>query len=249
MAITAGLTKFQTFDNNGAAVAVTFTGTTTDGSTISVGICWSPTVATLNADPVLTGGGLTWNKRVSARQDVAGGNAVGVVFWDAINVDAVTNLVLLFVMGAPHATGNYGNVSVVEIKSSDTTAPFENSNSGGAASGTDPTMATGSASNTTTDGFAHVMAAIDAGVNPCILTDPPTGYTSIGLQADATAHQSGQASYKVLTSAGANSASWATDNAGSTGGWAAAIVVYKGIGEGGGATLPATRQTLSGVGF
>ncbi len=254
MTITVGLKQFTTFDNNAGAVAVTFTGTTTAGSTISVIMQWSNARGdgrAINADPVLTGGGLTWNKRKSQPQTTSA-NSVGCVAWDAINVGAVTNLALSFAMGAPETTANYGNVSVLEIKGADTTAPFEAANGNSAASGTNPTMSTNSASNTTTDGIAHVMAGIDSGANPSITTNPPTGYTSIGLQADQTAHQGSESAYKILTSAASQSASWATDSTGSSGGWDAVIVVYKGASSGqsvtGTGAVTSSTATTSGTG-
>lgn len=239
MTITAGLKTFTTFDNATAPQA-TLTGTTVAGSTISVIVQWSNARGdgrAINADPTIAGGSLTWTKRKSQPQTTSA-NSVGAVAWDAVNVGAVTNLQITLTMGLPELTGNYGNISMLEVKTADTTAPFDGTNGNSAASGTNPTMSTGSLTNTTTDGIFHVMAGIDSGANPGITTNPPTNYTSIGLQGDGTAHQISQASYRIVTSAAANNPTWATDSTGSSGGWTALIVAYKGVAAAGGVVNP-----------
>lgn len=236
-----GLSAFVTFDAAGGTTGITLTGTTTSGSTLGFVSNFTPLVGTSQGEMTIAGGGLTWNPRVAKNQDSTGGFAVQHKIWDSVNVGALTNLAIT----ATHsASGYYGNLVAFEMTGADTTAPYENSNSGGAASGTDPAMSTGDAANSTSDGFCVVAAGLDSSSATSILTALPTGFTGTLLhEDDQTAHMGMNCSYKLLSSAGNNSAGWSTQTSGASGCWGAVIATWKGTGGGGGGGFDIAMMT------
>lgn len=220
MTVSVGLTASTTFDNAGATTTLTLTGTTIAGSTLVIGIAWTPIHSSTVADPSIAGNSLTYNKRVTVSK--AGANSEQLVIWDVVNCAAQTNLTVTFT----HAnTGDYGTAVIVEVKSVDA-ASFENQNSN-SGTGTDPATSTNSASNSTTDGFAFAGVCVDSGTNPAITTDPPSGWTTVLAQKDGANHLPSEWNYKILTGAASNSTSWSTTSTGGDGAWCAAIVTYK----------------------
>lgn len=111
-----------------------------------------------------------------------------------------------------------------------------------AASATTKTVTSG----TTTQASELVVAAINVNSSDatCNITDPPTGYTSIGVNQDSNATIGYESAYKIIAATGAQSAVWTFDS--TTSGGATGIVTYKATGGSPDVTLALTG--VSGTG-
>lgn len=83
----------------------------------------------------------------------------------------------------------------------------------GAASDTSATPTT--ATTTQADELVVCALHINGNSTNCHITDPPSGYTTIGVQQDNTTTCGYQSGYKVVSATGAQSASWTFDSSNS----------------------------------
>lgn len=220
------------FDSNGATVNAPMTGTSTAGSSHIFEVTWTPLNATPQTPVTITSAGLTITADVTKEQ--AGGTyAIQSYIFRVHNVPSATDRA--YVLNLP-TTGGYGTIKATEFTDLNNAAP-EATNSGGAATATNPSLATGSVTQVSTNGLVIAVAGLDSGANPSITGHPPAGMISLGLEADQTAHMSGAHAYRITNSAGAYSATWGSDSTGGAGTWSAAIAVYGATGGGGGGVV------------
>lgn len=224
----------------GATLTLPLTGVTA-GNLLVVGLIYYQSGSlTAIGTPTDTGGTMV-SAVTPTGLTIGGTDLFGVSQWYEKNCAAGTHTVVITGHGSFSARGVLG-----EYAGADTTAPLDQPASSGSIVGTQSRASgtTAALAAATDMAFALIGQASGAGVANAAFTNPPAGYSSLGVQNATNSDVGGEmADMANLGSAAATSTSW-TWTDGTTVASFGAIATYKAA-AGGNVTLSLTGQTAT----
>jgi hypothetical protein len=124
------------------------------------------------------------------------------------------------------ASDTYFEGNFTEFSGTLSSAALDKTGSIGHGSGTTTSTVSTGTNTTQADELVIVCIAVNSNDTTINITDPPSGYTSIGVNQDGNATIGYEAAYKIITATGTQTATWTFDSTTSDGD-AAVIATYK----------------------
>lgn len=164
--------------------------------------------------------GNTWNSAVSVEDSSGTGDASKATIYYAMNCAAgSTTVTVSSSLGSTAFEGNVSEFSgLLTASALDVTANSPH-NSGG----TSCTPTTGTTAQA--DELVVGVMAVNSADTTCNISDPPSGYTSIGVNQDSNATIGHEGCYKIVSATGTQSATWSFDA--TTGGDVGVLATFK----------------------